>query len=349
MDPPTGRTQPLTRRLVIVALALAALGLAACGERTEPTAAPGQQRVTLLLDWLPNADHAPIYAAQQIGAFKRAGLDVRIQVPSDATSPLKLLAAGRVDLAITYEPELLISRDKGQQLVAVGALAQKPLSSIISLRGKVKDPRDLAGKSVGITGLPSDDAALKAVLDHAGVPVNRVKTVNVGFNLVPSLLSKKVDAILGAYWNIEAVELARAHKDPSVIRIDQAGVPTYNELVFAARKDYLGEQGEVVRRLMQALSRGAQAMRNDPALAADALVAANKDLKRDDQLAMVRKSMPVYFPPAGKPYGWMEPLEWQQYGDWMYKSKLIAHPLNASRASTNEFLPGQGLADSSSG
>ena len=151
----------MTRRLVIVALALAALGLAACGERTEPTAAPGQQHVTLLLDWLPNADHAPIYAAQQIGAFKRAGLDVQIQVPSDATSPLKLLAAGRVDLAITYEPELLISRDKGQQLVAVGALAQKPLSSIISLRGKVKDPRDLAGKSVGITGDLSNAVTVK--------------------------------------------------------------------------------------------------------------------------------------------------------------------------------------------
>ena len=104
-----------------------------------------------------------------------------------------------------------------------------------------------------------------------------------------------------------------------------------------------------MRRFMQALSRGAQAMRNDPTVAVDALVAANKDLKADDQLAMVRKSMPVYFPPAGKPYGWMEPLEWQQYGDWMYKSKLIASPLNAGRALTNEFLPGQGLADSSSG
>jgi putative hydroxymethylpyrimidine transport system substrate-binding protein len=339
----------LTRRLVLVALALAALALAACGERTEPTAAPGQQRLTLLLDWLPNADHAPIYAAQQTGAFRRAGLDVRIETPSDATTPLKLLAAGRVDLAITYEPELLISRDKGQQLVAVGALAQKPLSSIISLRGKVKAPRDLAGKSVGVTGLPSDEASLRAILANAGVPRNRVKSIEVGFNLVPSLLSKKVDAILGAYWNIEAVELARRHKDPSVIRLDRAGVPTYNELVFAARRDYVGEQGEVVRRFMQALSRGAQAMRNDPTVAVDALVAANKDLKRDDQLAMVRKSMPVYFPPSGKPYGWMEPLEWQRYGDWMYHNKLVAHPPNAARALTNEFLPGQGLADDSSG
>jgi putative hydroxymethylpyrimidine transport system substrate-binding protein len=338
----------LTRRLLPVLLLVAALVLAACGERKEPTAAPGLKRVTLLLDWLPNADHAPIYAAQASGAFRKAGLDVRIETPSDATTPLKLLAARRVDLAITYEPELLLARDKGQRLVGVGALIQRPLSSLISLKGKVKSPKDLAGKRVGVTGLPSDEAALKAILAKAGVDRNRVKTVDVGFNLVPSLLGKKVDAILGAYWNVEAVQLARDHKKPSVIPIDQAGVPTYDELVFAARQDYVGEQGEIVRRFMQALARGAQAMRADPETAVDALVAANKDLDRDTQLAMVRKTMPAYFPTAGKPYGWMDPSEWTSYGDWMYDGKLLAHPGNAARALTNEFLPGQGLAGADS-
>jgi len=340
----------LTRRLLPVLLLVAALALASCGERKEPTAAPAAQKhLTLLLDWLPNADHAPIYAAQATGAFERAGLDVRIQTPSDATSPLKLLAARRVDMAITYEPELLLARDKGQDLVGVGALVQRPLSSLISLKGKVKAPQDLAGKRVGITGLPSDDAALTAILDKAGVPRNRVKTVDVGFNLVPSLLSKKVDAILGAYWNIEAVQLERQHKDPTVIPIDQAGVPTYNELVFAARRDYVGEQGELVRRFMQALARGAQAMRDDPQVAVDALVSANKDLDRDTQLAMVRKTLPAFFPAAGKPFGWMDPAQWTAYGDWMYQGKLLQNPTNAARALTNEFLPGQGLADAGDG
>ena len=330
-------------RLVTVALVLAALVLAACGERTEPTGAPAPQRLTVLLDWLPNADHAPIYAAQASGAFRRAGLDVRIQTPSDATSPLKLLAAGRVDLAITYEPELLLSRDKGQKIVGVGALVQRPLSSLISLKGKVKTPRDLAGTTVGVTGLPSDEAALRAILATAGVDRKRVKSVDVGFNLVPSLLSKKVDAVLGAYWNIEAVELAREHKDPTVIRIDEVGVPTYQELVFAARQDYVGEQGEVVRRFMQALARGAEAMRADPNVAVDALVAANKDLDRDTQLAMIRKTLPVFFPDAGKPFGWMDPTEWARYGHWMQDNELVSNPPDAQRALTNEFLPGQGI------
>jgi putative hydroxymethylpyrimidine transport system substrate-binding protein len=333
----------LTRRLVTVALVLAALVLAACGERTEPTGAPAPQRLTVLLDWLPNADHAPIYAAQASGAFRRAGLDVRIQTPSDATSPLKLLAAGRVDLAITYEPELLLSRDKGQKIVGVGALVQRPLSSLISLKGKVKTPRDLAGTTVGVTGLPSDEAALRAILATAGVDRKRVKSVDVGFNLVPSLLSKKVDAVLGAYWNIEAVELAREHKDPTVIRIDDVGVPTYQELVFAARQDYVGEQGEVVRRFMQALARGAEAMRADPNVAVDALVGANKDLDRETQLAMIRKTLPVFFPDAGKPFGWMDPTEWARYGHWMQDNELVSNPPDAQRALTNEFLPGQGI------
>jgi putative hydroxymethylpyrimidine transport system substrate-binding protein len=134
-----------------------------------------------------------------------------------------------------------------------------------------------------------------------------------------------------------------------VIPIDQAGVPTYDELVFAAREDYVGEQGEIVRRFMQALARGAQAMRNDPEMAVDALVAANKDLDRDTQLAMVRKTLPAYFPASDKPFGWMDPSEWTAYGDWMYDGKLLTRPTNAARALTNEFLPGEGLAGADSG
>lgn len=337
----------MTCRLVPALLAaLAVLGLASCGERSEPTGAPKHERVTLLLDWLPNADHAPIYAAAATGAFKRAGLDVKIQTPPDAVSPLKLLAARKVDLAITYEPELLLARDKGQKLVSVGALVQRPLSSLISLpRAKVKTPRDLDGKKVGVTGLPSDEAALRAILATAGVDRKRVKTVDVGFNLVPTLLGKKVDAILGAYWNIEAVELAREHHKPQVIRIDQAGVPTYDELVFTAREDYVGDHGEVVRRFMQALSRGATAMRSDPQVAVDALVAANKDLDRASQLAMVNETLPAFFPATGKPFGWMDPVEWNRYGDWMYDQSLVTRPPAGARALTNEFLPGEGLPD----
>ena len=181
----------MTRRLPLVLLALTALVLAACGERKEPTAAPAQQPLRLMLDYFPNADHAGIYAAKANGDFSRAGLDVQVQTPSDPAAPLKLLAAGKVDLAVSYEPELLLARDKGLKLVAVGALVQKPLTSIMSIgKHAIDDPAQLKGKTVGTAGIPYQSAYLKAILARAGVDPSSVKEVNVGFNLVPAMKTK---------------------------------------------------------------------------------------------------------------------------------------------------------------
>ena len=145
------------RRIVPVALALlAALMLAACGERKEPTgstAAP--KHVSFLLDYLPNVDHIGLYAAQGEGLFERAGLDVDLQTPSDPASVLKLLAAGRADLAISYEPDLLLAREKGVKVMAVAALANRPLTSLMSVgKDAITDPEQLRGKRVGTAGHP---------------------------------------------------------------------------------------------------------------------------------------------------------------------------------------------------
>jgi len=174
------------------------------------------------------------YAAQAIGAFKQAGLDVRIRVPSDPSAPLKLVGAGQADLAISYEPELLLARDKGLRLASVGALVQKPLTSIISLDDKFKDVKDLKNAKVGTAGIPYQSAYLKTIATENAVDPASIHEINVGFNLIPSMLSKKVDATLGAFWNVEGVQLTRQHKKPTIIRMDQVGVPTYQELIFVA-------------------------------------------------------------------------------------------------------------------
>jgi putative hydroxymethylpyrimidine transport system substrate-binding protein len=255
----------LTRRLPLVLLALAALLLAACGERKEPIAAPAQQPLRLMLDYFPNADHAGIYAAKANGDFSRAGLDVQVQTPSDPAAPLKLLAAGKVDLAVSYEPELLLARDKGLKLVAVGALVQKPLTSIMSIgKHAIDDPAELKGKTVGTAGIPYQSAYLKAILARAGVDPSSVKEVNVGFNLVPVMKTKKVDATLGAFWNYEGVQLRLQKEHPKVIRMEKVGVPTYQELVIVARQQDLAKGGERVRRFMRALGQGYAAVRSDP-------------------------------------------------------------------------------------
>ena len=334
------------RRLPLAAAALAAvLALAACGSKDEPTATPDStQRVDLVLDFFPNADHAPIYAAQAIGAFRQAGLDVRIRTPSDPAAPLKLVAGGQADIAISYEPELLLARDKGLRVASIAALVQKPLTSVMAIgSSKVHSVKDLKGKTVGTAGIPYQSAYLTTILKKAGVPESSVREINVGFNLVPSMLSKKVDATLGAFWNYEGVQLRRAHKRPTIIRMEQAGVPTYSELVFVAREEDLKRRGDLMRRFVQAVGRGAEAVRKDPSIGVDPLLKANKDLDRGLQMDAVKATIPVFFPAdKSRPWGWQNPLEWRDYGAWMLANGLITRPASPT-ALTNEFLAGQGV------
>lgn len=337
----------LTRLTLLAgALTALALGLAACGEKQDATSAGGPGKpLTLLLDYLPNADHSGIYAAQAEGDFRRAGLDVKIQTPGNAAEPLKVLAAGKVDLAISYEPEVLLARARGLHLVSVGAIVQRPLTSIISLGPKhIGRPADLRGKRVGTAGIPYQQAYLNTILRRARVPVSSVKVTDVGFNLVPATLSGKVDATLGGYWNYEALQLAEKGKRPHVIRVDRAGVPTYDELVVVARTSTLATHGQQVRSFMQALGRGYALARRDPAKAVGDLVAANPDLDRKLQLASVKATRSIYFPASAKqPFGYQDPRRWHAFGVWMYRHGLLERAPHAENALTNEFLAGQGL------
>lgn len=328
------------RRAAVVLLAVVAL--AGCGERTETLRGSGPREFQVMLDYFPNADHAPIYAAQKAGAFKTAGLDVKIRQPSDPSAPIKQVAAGRVDLAVSYEPEVLRARDKGLKVVAVAALVRGPLTSIISLpRGKVDTPKDLAGKTVGTAGIDYQTAYLDSILETQNVPRDSIKERNVGFNLVPALTSGKVDAILGGFWNYEAIDLEQKHKSPHVIRIEDAGVPAYDELVFVANADALEREGPRIRSFIGALARGARALRRDPSAGVDALVGANRDLDRKLQAASVKATLPRFLPPSGRPYGWLDPKSWSAFGEWMQAHDLTKR--GAAGSFTNRFLPGQGL------
>jgi putative hydroxymethylpyrimidine transport system substrate-binding protein len=323
----------------------ACLALAACGEREEPSGAGAAARpVTLVLDYLPNVDHAGIYAAQGEGAFERAKLDVKLQTPSDPASVLKLLDAGRADLAISYEPDLLLAREQGMKVMAVGALANRPLTSLMSVgKRAIDDPKELRGKKVGTAGIPYQTAYLQTILQEARVPRTTVQTVNVGFNLVPAMLSGRVAATLGAFWNIEGVELQRRKRKPKILHLEDLGVPTYDELVIVARQDTVQRQGAMIRRFMQALARGTKALADDPAAGLDPLIDANPDLDRATAEAQLQATLPVLQAREGKPYGWMEPAEWEAFSSWMQSTGQLKDDAVAQRAFTNEFLPGQGV------
>jgi putative hydroxymethylpyrimidine transport system substrate-binding protein len=340
------RPVPTRRALPAVLAALLVLALAACGEKEEPSGSAVQpEHIDLVLDYFPNADHAGIYNAIGGGQFEQAGLDVKPRTPSDPSAPLKLLTGGQADLAISYEPELLLARAKGARLVAVGALVQRPLTSIISIGSRaVRSPGDLEGAKVGTAGIPYQEAYLRTIVTQAGIDPDRVRTVNVGFNLVPALLNKRVDATLGAFWNVEGVELKRRDKAPKILRMDEVGVPTYNELVVVAREQDVRTRGPMLRRFMRALALGHQALRDDLGKAVDELVHANPDLDRALQRAQVKATLPVFFPRGkGKPFGWQDPVAWKRYTQWMLDNDLLASPAGANRAFTNEFLPGEGI------
>jgi putative hydroxymethylpyrimidine transport system substrate-binding protein len=324
----------------------AALALSACGTKQDVISAAKTKPFALALDFFPNADHAAIYAAIAHNDFRSVGLEVRPEAPSDPSAPLKLLAAGRVDMAISYEPELLLARDQGLKLVSIGALVQRPLTSIIALpAAHVRRVADLQGKTVGTAGIPYQAAELQSALQSAGVDPARVRQVNVGFNLVPAMLSGKVAATLGGFWNYEAIQLERLHKQPLTIPVDRAGVPPYDELVLVVRQQDARTRGQDLRAFLQALTRGQRDVRADPAAAAALVLNANPSLDRGLQLASIQRTLPATVPADhAKPFGWQEPAAWASFASWMFSHRLLAHEPSAGLPPfTNEFLPGQGI------
>jgi putative hydroxymethylpyrimidine transport system substrate-binding protein len=327
--------------LAVLAVALLASG---CG-RDEAAGTPERGSLTLVLDYLPNPDHVGIYTAKENGEFEKAGLDVEIVTPTDPAAPLKLLTAGKADVVISYEPEILLARDKGAEVLSVGAIAQRPLTSLMTVRGRPVNPKLLTGKTVGTAGIPYQDAYLDQILDVAGVDPATVKRVNVGFNLSPAMLSGKVDATLGAFWNVEGVQLKLQDRRPRIAPVDTIGIPTYDELVLAARYDTVQEEGDLLRRFIQALQRGTQAVRDNPETGVDALLKAAPDLGRTFTTASVKATLPVLFPDGDRPFGFQNLQEWQDYADWMRRNDLLTRPVDVGTVATNEFLPGEGLGN----
>lgn len=351
----------MTRRLLtlagLVALLAATLALAACTERDEPVDAtdvpqPPTHALEVMLDFVAGPEHAGLYAAQAGGAFETARLAVKLTEPPDPGAPLEALESGEVDVAVSHQPELLLARDRGADLVAIGALVQVPLTSVVSSgEDAVRRTGQLRGRRVATAGLAYQEALLRAILEQKGLRAADVRLSDVGFDLLDATVSDRFAAVFGATWNDEAVELDRADRRPVALRVGRLGVPTYAELVFVVRAQDARERGPVLRRFMQAVAVGHRMLREDPEEGIRALLRANRGLNRGATRASVHKTLPLFFPERKddpederRPFGFQDLREWDAFGRWMATNGLVRRPPDVRAALTNEYLPGEGLA-----
>jgi putative hydroxymethylpyrimidine transport system substrate-binding protein len=327
----------IMRRLATCVLVALLTGLPATAAR----AAVPTHDVHLWLDWYPNSDHAGIYVAMAKGYYASAGLRVTAQVPASTADAISLLAHGSGDIGISYEPSVLLSRGKGIPVVATAAIVQRPLNAVLALSSTgITRPRQLEGHTVGVAGEPSDYTDLKALLNFDHADYGKVHIANVGYDLLPALLSHHVDAIIGAYWTWEALQAQAAGKPVNVLRLDANGVPSYDELVFITGKSQLAREPAVLRAFQQATFRGYAYAVAHPAEATAILLKAPGVLSKSKSLIEHSLALlaPVFTDAHGR-YGTMNEKVWQAYADWMTSTKLMPSHVDASQALTSTLLP----------
>jgi putative hydroxymethylpyrimidine transport system substrate-binding protein len=316
----------MRRVVALLAAALLLTGAAGCGgDGAEPGAPEG---ASLVLDFLPNAVHAGIYAAQRQGFYEDAGVELTIRQPGDSTDAPKLLEAGRTDFAILDVHDLGIARERGLDLVGATAIVQRPLAAVIARRGgaePVTRPRDLEGRTVGVTGLPSDEAVVDSELSADGGDPALAKRVTIGFNAVASLAAGKVDAAT-AFWNAEGVALQRRGVPVRIFKVDRYGAPPYPELVLTASRATIERRPELVEAMVDATTRGYRLASEDPNEALDDLLAAVPSLDRAELAAQLH-ALGDDLRPA--PFDRQVLREWAA---WDLKHGLLGRPLDISAA-----------------
>jgi putative hydroxymethylpyrimidine transport system substrate-binding protein len=306
-------------RLVPLLLVLVA---AACGGSSSgATGGRPQTPVSLTLDWYANADHVGVYTAIDHGFFARDGLDVTARPPSAASDSITLVATGRSDVGISYEPEVFFAQQRHIPVVAVASVVPRALASIIAdAAAGIRTPADLRGKTIGIDGTASTTAFVDTVLRHSGVDPSGVKLVNVGFNQVPALLQHKVDAVAGVFRNIEGIQLARQGMHTVVFPYDRYGVPQYDELVLVANATRLHSDAgyrRTVARFVRALGAATRWAQSHPK---DAIALMERHAYRDYQ-DTIRASVPATLDLLRT--GPLSAPAWTAFGDWMYSTGLL--------------------------
>jgi putative hydroxymethylpyrimidine transport system substrate-binding protein len=310
--------------VALLATVLALSGLAGCGGNgAEPGAPKG---ATLVLDFVPNAVHSGVFAAQGRGYYGDEGVDLKVQPPGESTDAPKLLGAGKVEFAILDIHDLGIARERGIDLVGLAPIVQRPLAAILVRgSGPVRRPRDLQGRSVGVTGLPSDEAVVDSEVEADGGDPGEVKRITIGFTAVPSLAANKVDAATG-FWNAEGVALRQQRIPIRVFKLDEYGAPPYPELVLTTSRKLIESDPDLVDAMISATREGYAFTVRDPDAALGDLLAADPSLDRADQKAQLDALLPILNP---RPF---KRAVLEAWAAWDLEQGLLERSLNVEQA-----------------
>lgn len=310
----------MRRTVALLAAVLLLAGLAGCGGNgAEPG---GPKGASLVLDFTPNAAHSGIYAAQAEGFYKHSGIEMKVEQPGESTDAPKLLAAGKVDFAVMDITDLAIAREKHYDLVGLMPIVQRPLAAIIARSDRgIASPRDLEGKTVGVTGLPSDEAVVDSEVGSDGGDPSKVNEVTIGFNAVSALAAGKVDAATG-FWNAEGVALERKGVPVRIFKVDEFGAPRYPELVLVTRAETLAQERPMVEEVVAATRHGYDFAVKHPGPALDDLLAAEPALDRGEQQAQLEALRPALAP---APFDIPVLNRWQK---WATEHRLLPRPLS---------------------
>jgi putative hydroxymethylpyrimidine transport system substrate-binding protein len=326
---------PFSRRCLLAGSAgVTALALG----RSIPRAA-AQETISIALDWYPNANHAGLFLAQERGYFAEAGLEVELYTPSDPTVVLQTVGAGRDDFGISYQTDVLLARAEDVPVVSVAALVQHPLLGVMALDSSgVERPADLAGKTVGYPGIPSQEAFLRAMLANDGASIAEVELINVDFNLVPALISGQTDAVMGAYWTHETILAEQEGYPVTMLRVEDWGVPDYYELMLVASEEKIASSAQEITALLGAVERGYLDAIADPEAALAAMKAAYPELDEEVERQGIELLTEVWLDPGGR-YGAQSPERWADYANWMKDVGLIPADLDERAAFDASLLP----------
>lgn len=321
-------------------------GLAACSTSTTTKpetngSAEGNTQATELtvaLDWYPNAVHSFLYAAQEQGYFKDENLNVHLQMPSDSNDPLKMVAAGQVDLAISYQTQLVAARAEGIPVLSVAALVRHPLNAIMTRKDSGLDsPEKLAGKAIGYPSIPFNESIVRTAVKHAGGDDSGLSFVDIGFDIVPALTGKKVDAVVGGYINHEQLILEKNGIELHVFPPTAFGVPDYYELVLTTSDDQYEQKKAVIEAFMRAAAKGQQYVKDNPKAALDLLLAKQAQefpLEEDIETKSLETLLPL-MDAEDKPFGYQTEESWQTLIDWMKEKSLITGEVKADQVMRN--------------